>query len=220
MKYINYFASETDFNTARNENYLEPWLSCIEDVDGVVYNKTDYEIYFEKFFTIEVISGGTFIIKTSNSIANSTVGWDSNKAVKYSKDNGLTWPYKFVQMNETFKLNLDAGDIVMFKGYPGSGNENEVDGIWSSEPFKGTSFYTYITGTATFNAYGNLGSLVFNDNFKTAVYDFYGEDTNSTCFSKFFKTSGLVSAENLILPKNGKYVNMFSDTAIKPKYEY
>ena len=215
MKYIRLFNSASAFSSEYYDDseYIEPWLSIIKDNPKPTYNKSNYDIYFSKYFTIEVVEGGTFKIESTNSLSNK--GWNSTKACAYSTNNGSSWTWDFIKMgSQTLTLNVSAGDIIIFKGT--SYGVNAPDGIWSNCYSTSTNFYIKISGTATFNAYGNIGSLIFQDDFMNSDYTFDRDNESGIYFYRLFKTSNLISAENLILPKDGVFRDMFSDTMIKP----
>ena len=51
-KYIHYFETEAEFNEARANNYIEPWVSYTEEGGVVAYNKTEDEKLLETPFTV------------------------------------------------------------------------------------------------------------------------------------------------------------------------
>jgi hypothetical protein len=107
--------------------------------------------------------------------------------VDYSFDGGDTWN----TTTGVTTLNLSEGDIVQFK--------------------KTLSVGSIFTGNTaiTFNAYGNIMSLVYGDNFigETSI-------TIGTPLDSLLNTSNIVDASNLILPAtelgvNNAYYRMF-----------
>ncbi len=97
MKYIHYFETEPEYSQARDNNYIEPWVSYT-DGKGLDYNKP-YDQYIHMPFTIEALSSGN-------------ITWSlQNKTVQYSK-NGGTWE----TMNNNTTISVTDGDEIQFKG--------------------------------------------------------------------------------------------------------
>jgi hypothetical protein len=95
-RYIHYFETETEFNEARTNNYVEPWVSYTEEVGVVAYNKPDYT---KIPFTIESLGSGDI-----------TWGLDT-KTVQYSKNGG---PWETMDSGTT--ISVVEGDKIQFKG--------------------------------------------------------------------------------------------------------
>ena len=148
-------------------------------------NKTCYGnviVYQEAFdplkepLTFKIISGGTIVWKSADtSIA---------KTISYSKDNGDTWTN--ITSNENgANINVNSGDVIIFKG----DNSRYAKGLLTYNAFQ-------TTGDTLFSVQGNIMSLIDSTGFATAetLIDSY------TFCKLFYNCSGLVSAENLILP--------------------
>ena len=94
--------------------------------------------------------------------------------VQYSIDGGTTWEV----LNTNVSLTVAQGDNVMWK----------CEASWNNRKFN---------STCRFNAYGNVMSLMYGDNF-------IGQTTFPSGFvfqdGLFYQNNKLVSAENLILP--------------------
>lgn len=134
--------------------------------------------------TFSIISGGT--IKWS-------LTFGSGRTIKYKKNGDANWTTITSSLGgASSSFNVSAGDIVKFVG-----NENTCSGSC----FCGT--------TATFNVYGNVFSLLDENNFQTATTLSNG----SEFLQLFYYCTGLTSAENLILPartlSQGCYDSMF-----------
>ena len=126
--------------------------------------------------TFKIISGGTIVWKSADtSIA---------KTISYSKDNGDTWTNITANEDGT-NINVNLGDVIIFKG----DNSGYASSLLSYNAFQ-------TTGDTLFSVQGNIMSLIDSTGFATAE-----TLTDSYTFCKlFYNCSGLVSAENLILP--------------------
>lgn len=142
--------------------------------------------YDEQYLTIE---------STSN---NNTIYWlnprgdGMNKTISASIDNGTTWTeYESSDDPGTAIATLNTNDKLLLKG---------MEGTYEA---RGT-----ITSTSSFIVYGNIMSLLYDDNFvgQTTLLE---DDT----FKELFWSNPLTSAENLVLPATtlayGCYRNMF-----------
>ena len=141
----------------------------------------------------------------------STMGTDYITSISYSTDNGQTWTTTNneddKEENLVIKVEVNAGDKVLWKGdaqQTGFYDDNEGDYLGS---FFSSEF-------CDFNAYGNVMSLCYGDNFigQTTL----NHDGQFSCLFSDYNDSEIcqiVSAENLILPvttlTNGCYYYMF-----------
>jgi hypothetical protein len=169
-EYIHYFETEEDFNEARNNNYIEPWVSYIEG-KRVDYNRD----YAEIPFTIESLGSGS-------------ITWNlGDKTVQYSK-NGSSWE----TMDSATIISVVAGDKIQFKG----NNSNYYYYNDEVGDYAGNN----LISTVDCNVYGNIMSLTDGDNFENAdtvnehafyslFRDYYGDDGLR-----------VVNAKNLKLP--------------------
>lgn len=113
--------------------------------------------------------------------------------ISYSIDSGATWSTE----SQNVTVNVNSGDMVLWKGELVTQGYN-VGGIGS------------FGGTATFEAQGNIMSLIYGDNFEGQ------EDFDSNMggdFGWLFSGTNIESAENLELPVSaltqGCYQYMF-----------
>lgn len=150
--------------------------------------------YTGQYFTIEMLSGGTIGVLPLPGTSGGTV--------YYSQDDGVSWtPYQIISSATTpCNLSVSAGDKILFKH-----SDSALFKFISSE-------------NADFNAYGNILSLKFGDDFATATA--FTHTSYEYLFGTHYYTSGglvysysacpIVSAENLILPSftNGT-VNLY-----------
>ena len=171
--------------------------------DELVWPTTPPEpVYSAMPLTFEIISGGT--IRWNYSFTGLVP--TSSKTIRYSK-NGGEWITITSQSAgpSAPTITVEAGDKIQFVG------DNDT--------------YTYVSGSSSgfssfsmsspgkYNVYGNIMSLVNSADYKnmTAM-----TSANTYAFNHLFaNNSGLVSAENLVLPAitlaNNCYYYMFSE---------
>lgn len=58
-KYIQEFTTETAYNTARENNYIEPWVSLTDDSGDINYNKSGRERLSMLPLTFDILSSGS-----------------------------------------------------------------------------------------------------------------------------------------------------------------
>ena len=142
--------------------------------------------YSLEYLTFKILTDGTLSWKTYQSYS---------KTIYYSINNGewIAW----TSSADGSTINVYAGDEVRLKGI----NQNYATSKQKYNCFEG--------GTATFNVYGNIMSLLYGD-------DFIGNITLPSTFEfcSLFKYTNVISAEHLILPakqlSNYCYRAMFS----------
>ena len=134
MKHFKYFDNETTYNTERNNNYEEPWVSWTEN-KGVNYNKKKYEP-----LTFKILSDGEIGWKIG--------GGSSSRQIYYSRNDVGVW-LGITSTSEGTTIPVVAGDVLRFKGsvFPGSGYDD----------------HSQFTSTCTFAASGNPGSLKYGE---------------------------------------------------------
>lgn len=131
--------------------------------------------YEEQNLTFEILSAGTIVWKR--------VGGSDSRTIKYSTDDGLTWNSITSSTGGT-SIEVNAGDIVQFAG-------DNISYYYSNASNR-------FAGTAKFNVYGNIMSLINSSSF--------AELSSFTAFNRyafsqlFYGNTGIISAENLILP--------------------
>ena len=137
----------------------------------VMEQKTAY--YNKQYFTFEILTSGTITWNLSD--ASGTA-----KTISYKKNNG-SWT-NITSTTSGASINVNNGDIIKFKG------SNTTYGTSSTD-------YNCFGGTATFNVYGNIMSLIGGDTFDTLK-----TLSSSYTFYALFKDSNIINADNLILP--------------------
>ena len=118
---------------------------------------------------------------------------NTNVTISASTDNGSTWTAytSTTGGSGTTIATLNTGDKVLIKG--------------TNQAYTNNRF----NSSGQFNAYGNIMSLLYGDNFsgQTALTDNY-------LFQGLFQDSNIISAENLIIPAttltDGCYLYMFA----------
>lgn len=161
--------------------------------------------YSKDYFTTEALEDGTISFNIWKDM-----GTDYITSISYSKDNGETWTTVNNENNKEANLQIEVdveeGDKILWKGGAqqlGYFDDSEGDNIGS-----------FFSSTCEFNAYGNVMSMLYGDNFsgrKTLSYDcifarlFNDYNDEQTCF--------IVNASNISLPAttlaNSCYSYMF-----------
>lgn len=155
--------------------------SLYEMYNGVPCGETiDYE---NSYLTLDILSPGT--------VTWNAFGTGSSKTIQYSI-NGGEWT-SITSTISGVSISVQSGDVVRLKG------TNDVYAIQSNENLSGFGGKTNqaSTGTAEFNVYGNIMSLIYGDNFAGQTALPSGSSYN---FCSLFDGSNVVSAEHLILP--------------------
>ena len=199
MKYIRLFNNHAEYLAYKNsEDYITP---------NVSYCKQEVEAHFEKYvpsthdysqdyLTFEALEDTEFSVKYVKDRRYITQAM--RESFSYSVDNGETW-VTFSTPNDTYSgtalttPTISRGEKVLFKGI---GNCN----------YNGAA-HCCITSNGTFNAYGNIMSLIYGDNF-------IGQTNLSNTVQPFWRIFGdsskLVDAENLILPATALTENCYT----------
>ena len=187
MKYLKLFTSHSDYNTAKN-GLDKPNVSyCVDNVE-VHYNPIPSPS--DLYLTFDILSDGTITWKKYGS--NSVI-----RTISYSFDNGVNWT-SITSSSAGETIPVIAGDKIIFKG--------QTDRYCDIADYDN---YNYFGGTASFNVYGNILSLMYGDNFTQYTYlpdnnDGYGH------LAYLFYGSNVVSAKNLVLPSDTTNIDDYS----------
>lgn len=130
--------------------------------------------YNQQYLTFEILTGGTIVWKAATTAVTRTISY----SVNYGEWTEIT------SSTGGTEINVNAGDKVRFKGT----NTKYATGKDVASMFSG--------GTASYDAYGNIMSLIGGDNF-SGLTSF---NNQTWVFHDLFNTSNVVSAENLIMP--------------------
>ena len=179
-KYLHLFDTVSAYTEARENDYLEPWVSLTKSNNEVNYNKSEREKLKNVPLTFEILSTGAI------NWAFEGENQSHAKTIEYKKNDG-EWTSITSTQGGT-QINVVSGDTVQFRG------DNlyyaALDGLnlsWANM-FYGT--------TCQFNVKGNIMSLIDSDGFETLDTLTCAE----TFAALFMMYTGLTSAENLILP--------------------
>ena len=172
MKYIHIYDTLDDYVDI-TKTY--PDISLIIGKNNFVIFNHDYIIYEREYLTFEVLTSGTIGWKLCNSSTFS-------KTIQYSINNS-DWVNLTSISQGVYISNLSKGDLVRIKG------ENEAYGLSNGD------YNAFEGGTAKYNVYGNIMSLIYGDNFINKI-----ELPSTYTFRGLFDKSKVVSAEHLILP--------------------
>jgi len=123
------------------------------------------------------------------------------RAIQYSLNGD---PWVTITAGSSTKIAVQAGDVLRFKGT----NTTYCDG--NNRSFNGFDCLN-LSNAATYNAEGNIMSLIYGDNF---LNNSEIPNGSTFTFNSLFKQSNVISAENLILPATAMtahcYRGMFS----------
>lgn len=123
----------------------------------------------------------TFDVLTDGNITLRKIGAGSTVTIQYCKNEG---EWVTASTSSVITIAVVSGDKVEFKG------NNSYFATYDSR------YNTFSGSTATYNAYGNIMSLLAGDDFATATT----LSGNYTFCGLFRNTSGVVDASGLILP--------------------
>ena len=187
--YIKLFETHSAYNTyITGGDAILPNVSYCEDQNGVHYNPIPSPSGL--YLTFDILSDGT--ITWSKYGSNSVI-----RTISYSTDNGANWT-SITSTSAGVVINVETGDKLIFKG-----ENNRYCDIADYDN------YNHFGGTASFNAYGNILSLFYGDNFAqyTQLPDITGYYGHMACL---FSQSKVVSAKNLAIPSDTTNVDNYS----------
>lgn len=177
QRFIQSFPTSDDIQSALDNKELgKPYVAFSREEQSIDWNSKEID-YTGMPLTFEIISGGTIEFK------------GNNKTIQY-RLNGGEWT-DITSAKEGSIITVNQGDKVQFR----------------AENFKNYNEYGNLTflGTAMYNAYGNIMSLINPTDFKN-LYEF-PSDSIYTFHSLFggggiyhYTNTGIIDASNLILP--------------------
>ena len=196
LNYIN-----AQFVTIPNSLYTNNWVKNVANQGTFVQNDyaewnehANYAIPMNWNVTKNTLNyGETYFTLMA---VNNNISFKFTNSINYSLDYGVTWTSLAANTNTPA---LAINDMIMFKGTLTPSSNNGI-GTFSS--------------TGNFNAFGNIMSLLYGDNFKNQN----SLSGKNYVFKNLFKNSYIADASNLILPattlSEGCYSNMFSNCTI------
>ena len=205
--YLKLFDTHSEYVAfTQTEDFILPNVSHCIDNNEVHYNPI--LSYREQYFTVEALESGLFNIyldDTYSYVGNHPESITSY--LEYSIDGGTTWvraSYIEDEYSSTTPITLNEGDKVLIRGINNSLGAMAWD---SQQNIAGFDFKSNQDEPKRFNVYGNILSLLYGDNFiNQTTLPFYevgeGYGEYGRHFAKLFDQSGIVSAENLILPND------------------
>ena len=187
-RWLHRFNTVAEYTTARNDNYLEPWVSYTEDNAKVNYNKSEYERLLETPLTTIAKENGTISFNIWKAM-----GTDMITSVSYSTDGGETWATTNNTNNKSGHLaitvNVNEGDRVMWKA------NAQQTGYYDNDDYD-DYVGSFFSSTCEFDVEGNVMSMI-NDA-TGLTYDnqlcclFFNYDGGTECL--------VVNASKLLLP--------------------
>lgn len=149
-------------------------------------NGIDMSLYENQYLTTEALESGTITFTMPSAVITSKV-----TDVSYRKNGGAWITTNNSSSEVVITVNVDTDDVVEWKG---NGTVYGGGGIFEDCSHWG--------GTSTFNVYGNLMSMLYND-------DFRGKTTYPTSTARatqhMFSYALVVDATNLVLPATTCY---------------
>ena len=146
---------------------------CVEE-NEVHYNQ--YHDYSKDYLTLESLENDNTFVWESRDGSYSYTG----NPISYSLDNGKTWN----SLSDGVIATVNSGDKILLKA---------INSSYSYTGYSGLMLTCGIYSSYSFNAYGNILSMIFGDDFTNT-----NNKLNGLIFT--FKESEIISAENLIMP--------------------
>ena len=192
MGRLNFYTTETNYNTSKN-SFDYPTVAYVDETEEVKWMSIQ-DKYAREYLTFKALEGGTISFNIWRSM-----GTDMITSISYSTDNGQTWTTTNNTDNKSEHLvidvNVNQGDKVLWKGIA------TQTGYYDEDDY-GEYVGSFFSSDCEFNAYGNVMSLLYGDNF----YSNKNLGNTDGTFTKLFhdydgeKTCEVVSAQNLMLP--------------------
>ena len=193
MGRLNFYTTETNYNTAKN-SFKYPTVAYVEESEEVKWMSIR-DKYTKEYLTFEALEDGTFTFTMDAKLPTTCV-----PNIAYSTDNGKTW---------TTTDNVDNQEVVVTTPTITAGNKvlwksNAVQFHSNTDQYPGGNRgYGSFNSSGNYNVEGNIMSLLYGDNFnenntfKEYVSTGYGVGSFAYLFRNNTK---LLSNEYLILP--------------------
>ena len=182
-EYIHLFQTVNEYNTARANDYLEPWGSYILENERVNYNKTREEIPL------------TFEIHSEGHINWTIAGQQQPITLEYKKNDGR-WE-RITSTEIAIALMASSGDTIQFRAPEGVTYDTMGTNLSNHTSFADTS--------CQFTVKGNVMSLLDGTNFSTMK-----TLRSGGTFCCLFEGCAITDASDLILPATTLMPNCYS----------
>ena len=169
MNNIRYFKYHSDY-VSEESGLTNPNVSYCANQADVHYKVKDYR---DEYLTFEALENGTFSLDIGSAVSTSVLS-----SISYSIDSGETWVTTNNVNSQAVTITtptVTAGNTVMWKG-SGTGVSTTINN--NDRPSTSSIF----SSTGTFNAKGNILSLIYGDSYNTT------------------KTAKIVSCEKMVMP--------------------
>jgi hypothetical protein len=114
------------------------------------------EDYSNDYLTFEIVKDGTLIWTKTSSYDGTSCN------IQYSIDNGTTWNTVTSAFESSPFLNVVAGQKILFKGNNNTYTINHITADTGGHTYD-HYVHSYFGGTAEFNVYGNIKSILNNN---------------------------------------------------------
>ena len=159
---------------------------------SVVQEASEVLPYDQQYLTFEIVTEGTILWKANSGFT---------RTISYSRDEGVSWT-TITSSDAGTPINVVSGEKIFIKG---------TNDQYGTDTNHFSRFYSS-GNTVTYDVYGNIMSLIGGDDF-SGLTSFNNKEY---VFRSLFDGSGVVSAENLVLPvmtlTNDCYRGMFANT--------
>ena len=200
MKHLHYFENQAAYNQARENNYIEPWVSWTAG-QGLDYNYNEQREWNKQKknpLTLEIISPGKLYMYTLYNVQDMKYRISGGNWVVLYSNGDRVGDY------EDFEPTVQTGDIVEYLGTNPNGIQTDDE---DGRGFFGTgwgwnndipSWQAEAQDCAKFNVRGNVLSLIDQDNYQNITSA--SQIPNCWGFNLFHWCSAVVDARMLVLP--------------------
>ena len=194
------FENHTDYETfTASTSFETPNVSVCTSENELHYNpysETGHS-YADDYLTIEADREGYLAIAMETNLSVSDFEY-----VEYSENDGITWERlaNVEGQKRAFSIHMtNPGKKILVRGNGKKCGNGSI----------GNGFHIDFTNFMTGKVYGNVMSVLYAENFKTAPKDL-DTNTNEIFAYLFAGNTGLTDASNLILPATGLSQNCYS----------
>ena len=190
MKFLREFETESAYN-AEKDNLDLPNVSYVVESQNNYFHPITPRDYSREYLTYEVLDDGLL------GFAFAKNGDMPDMVVSYSINDGGWSTLPIIDWEDTGScIEVSEGDVIRFKGNNNAFYYEDVNtGDYSQGQI--ALYDSTLENPIEFNAYGNIMSVIYGDNFigqtsfpNGSIYNFY----------EFLGWLGVVDASNLILP--------------------